>query len=308
MKKFTEALKKATGLPAESLKEVEAALAEMVQEAIAQKEAAIKAAFQEQLNAAYEEADAAITEAEAVADAGYQQAYGIILDYAERLEQQSEAYENAQEEGYEQAYAKIEAIEAEAAAAEGKIYEEFNNKLKQMRDLFVEKIHNYLEMSKAEIYSEARRDILNDPRTAEHRVAIEKIAETVSTYLDDENLVNATSNRIEEANKQIEELRSNIRLIEQRNVTLSMKNQRLDEEVRSAKNLLTESTKTERKERAKNAGNVSGRGQRALESERVISEYHNPQVSKNDDSDDSIMESNQVLNDYLFLSGLTQPE
>lgn len=299
MKKLTEALKKL--FPNQDIHDVEVAVTELVAEARAE----IEAEYNGKLAEAYQQVSEDLAAAEAKAEAGYQQAYEIIMDQQLRLEQQAEAYENAMEEGYEEAWEMLEAEKAKNNNIEVEIYNEFDNKLKQMRSFMVDKVHQFLELQNAEIYEQARRDVLNDPRMLEHRVAMAKIAETVASYLSEDDFAGATSAKLEEANKVIEDLKGHLRVLEARNVRISTQNTKLTESVRGLQTTLTESTKVERKERARIAGNASGRGQRALESEQIIAEYHNPKSNKQEDQLD---ESNDVLNDLLVLAGVVKAE
>lgn len=306
-KKLEQALK---GMfPNEDISPIVKAVSEMVEHAVADRVADLEAEATQKLTEAYEQAEAAIAAVEETAEVGYQQAFTLIEDYARRFEAQAEAYENAQEEGYDEAWEMVKKTEIEKNNVEVEVYKEFNEKLNQMRDLFVEKMNVYLEMAKKEIYEEARREILNDPRTAEHRVAMSRIAETVSAYMSEDDFAGATSARLEEAERNVNELRDQMRALEMRNVRLGTKNQKLEETVNQFNNMLTESAKTEKRERVNKNRTVSGRGQRVLENESVIAEYHNPNTSKTNDQEsegNSLVESNQILDEYLVLSGLKE--
>jgi hypothetical protein len=63
----------------------------------------------------------------------------------------------------------------------------------------------------AKFTNKRKRDILNDPRMAEHKVALDKIVEVTSQYLSDEDFNGATSSKLEEALKSVEEMKGQLR-------------------------------------------------------------------------------------------------
>ena len=296
MNKLYEALAKL--LPADQVREVARAVEEMVAESRAE----LEAEFNTKLNEAYEQVSQELAAAEAVAEEGYQQAYHIISDLQLRLEHQREEFENAMDEGYEEAYQMLQAEQAKKNKLELEIYEEYENKLKQMRSFMVDKLDAFLQLQNAEIYEHARKDILSDPRIVEHKVALDRIIDVVGSYVTEDDFAGATSSKLAEAMKAVEDLKGHLRVVEARNVRLTTQNTTLSEQVREMKTVLNESTKVERKERARIAGNVSGRGQKVVAKDQIISEFALPQPNKSDNQ--TLVESNEVLNDLLVLSGL----
>jgi len=301
MSDFVAILKKL--IPAEHVNEVVKAIENMVNERVAKVEADFNAKLQE----AYDTVSAELAEAEAIAEAGYQQAYDLIMDQQLRIEAMQEEFDNAIDEGYEEAWEMLKAEESKNKDIEVEIYKEFDQKLRAMNDFYVEKIDAFLQLQNAEIYEYARRDILNDPRMVEHKVALDKIVEVAAAYLSEEDFQGATSNKLEEAYGVVQKMREDLRVLEARNVRISTQNTRLQEQVREMHGMLSESTQVERKERARTARSASGRGQRVLGNEQVIAEYNNPQTRRSDD-DQTLIESNDVLNDLLVLSGLKQAD
>ena len=296
-KKITEALRKL--LPADAVREVEAAVNEMMAEA----RAAMEAEYNQKLTETYEQVSQELAAAEETANEGYQQAFEIIQDQELRLERQAEEYEAKMDEGYTEAFEMLQAEKAKNDNIEVELYEEFNSKLKQMHDYMVEALDKYMSVHSAEIYEHAHRDLLNDPRLVEEKVALSKIVEIAAGYATDGQFVGTSHAKLEETIKTVEDLRGHVRVLEARNVRLSGQNNKLNEQVREAQNMINESTKVERKERAKVAGTVSGRGQRVL-GEQVIPEYTNSQGSKVVENDQNLIEANEVLDEMLVLSGL----
>jgi regulator of replication initiation timing len=300
MKKILEALKGL--LPADQLQEVSKAVEEMLGEAKSE----LEAEFNAKLKDAYEKVTEQLEAAEATKETGYKEAYTIIDDLTKRLDTQREEYEAKMEEGFEEAYQMLQTEQEKNKNLEAEIYEEFNGKIKQMRDLMVDKMDEYLHTHNAEIYESARRDLLSDPRMVEHKVALNKIMDVLSHYVSEEDFGNVASNRIEEASKSISDLKSQVQVLEARNVRLSTQNTKLNEQVREMNNVLTESTKTERKERTKVAESASGRGQRVLDSgEKVIAEFANPKLTKAEE-DSQLNEGEDEMRELLVLSGLVR--
>jgi hypothetical protein len=270
MDKILEALKKL--LPEESVKEVASAVDEMLTEA--KKE--LEAEFNTKLEEAYAELSGELKAAEKTAEKGYQEAYAIINDLRNRLEVQREEFETTLEEGFEEAYQMILSERAKNSSIEVDIYDEYDNKLNEMKDYIVEKIDQFLQFKGTEIYEQAKRDVLNDPRMAEHKVALDKIVEIAAGYLSDEDYAFATSTKLADAEKKLEEMTAQIKMMEARNINLSRQNTKLSESVRHHQELVTESRQSEKKERAQKATKVSGRGKLVEDDQtKVISEHHN---------------------------------
>jgi len=276
MDKILEALKKL--LPQESLNEVASAVDEMLNEA--KKE--LEAEFNTKLEEAYSELSAELSTAEKVAEQGYQEAYAIINDLRNRLEVQREQFEQQLDEGYEEAYQLLQAERAKGSALEVDMYDEYDSKLNEMKEYIVDKVDQFLQFKGAEIYEQAKRDILNDPRMAEHKVALDKIVEVAANYLSDEDYAFATSTKLEEAHKTIEDLKANMKLMEARTINLDRQNRKLNEAARRHQEQLVTESRSEKKERAKTATKVSGRGHQQVEETVVIAEHTNNGSRKNE--------------------------
>jgi hypothetical protein len=302
MNKIFEALKKL--LPADQVREVAQAVEEMVAEARAE----LEAEFNANLTRAYDQISEELQQAEAVAEEGYKQAYQIIAGQQLALENAVEEAERAAEEGYEEAWAMIKAEQTKNLSLETKVYEEYNNKLEQMFNFMVEKVDSFLTLQNAEIYEQARTNVLNDPRMVEHKVALDKILEVASQYVSEDDFAGATSAKLNDAQRNVEDLKGHLRVLEARNIRLNNLNKDLNESVRSLKNVLNENTRTERTERTRTAKNASGRGNRALgRGEQILTEHQNTNLPANRRSDDQyLMENDEVLRDLLVLSGVEQ--
>ena len=290
MDKITEALSKL--IPESEIQEVSAAVNEMLEHA----KADLEAEFNQKLEEAYAELTNELTQAEKTAEQGYEEAYAIIGDLRNRLEVQGEEYKAALEEGYEEAYQMLKAEQAKNQQLEVDMYEEYDRKLAEMKEYIVDKVDQFLQFKGSEIYEQAKRDVINDPRMAEHKVTLDKIVDLTSSYLSDEGINAVSSSKLEEASKAVEELKGQLRIMEARNIRLSTENTKLNESVRQAQDLISESKKvatknkkanvvTEQNERIAKAENVTGRGKTTLD-EAVIAEHA---ASPNSDFDQMLI-------------------
>jgi hypothetical protein len=296
--KIVESLKKL--VPADQINEVASAVTEMLSEAKEEMEKE----FNKNLEEAYSQLSQELSEAEKTAYTGYQEAYEIINDLKTRLEVQKAEFEQTLEEGYEEAYQMLLDERNKKSQVETDLYEEYDGKLAEMKAYIVDKVDEFLQQKGAEIYEQARHDLVNDPRVLEHKVALDKIVNIASDYLSDEERTFATSTKLDEARKNIEELKGQLRIMEARNIRLSTDNTRLNESAKKASTMINEQrtnvvlqnkkTKllTEQKERAVKAKNVSGRGHIDTENVKVIAEYNS---------------NNGEANELLILSGVKKP-
>lgn len=281
MDKIVEALKKL--LPESEVGDVSAAVKEMLEQA----KADLEKEYNEKLEEAYAELSNELANAEKTAEKGYEEAYAIIADLRNRLELQGEEYKAALEEGYEEAYQMLKQEREKNNQLEVEMYEEYDKKLAEMKEYIVDKVDQFLQFKGAEIYEQAKRDVLNDPRYAEHKVTLDKIVDLTSDYLSDEDFNAVSSAKLDEVNKQLEEMKGQLRIMEARNIRLSTENTKLNEAVRQAQELITEQKKatetskkeaviSEQKERVEKSEKVTGRGQKSTEDGVVISEYAAP--------------------------------
>lgn len=300
MNKILEAL---SGLlPKDQLNEVNTA----VEQYLAEARAEIEAEAEAKLDEAYKELSAELAQAEKVAEQGYMEAYQMITDLRNRLETQREEFEATLEENYEEAYQMILSERAKNNNLEVEMYDEYDSKFADMKEFVVDKLDEFLQSKGAEIYEQAKRDVLSDPRYAEHKVTLDKIVELASDYLSEDEKTFASSRKLEETTRKVEELQATVKMMEARNIKLSHDNTKLNEQVRHAAELLTEARGTDRNERAKKSKGVTGRGHGALtEDTRVLSEYHNTERrQRNDDDEDGDLMEGVDIKTLRVLSGV----
>ena len=293
MDKIINSLKKI--LPDEQVSEVASAVSEMLAEARQQMEKE----YNKNLEEAYQSLSAELSDTEKTAYQGYNEAYAIINDLQARLENQKGEFESTLEEGYEEAYQMLLAERNSKNSVESDLYEEYDKKLADMKEYIVDKVDEFLQIKGTEIYENAKRDLLSDPRMVEHKVALDKIVNIASDYLTEDEAFFATSSKLDDAKKNVDELRGQLRIMEARNIRLSTENTKLNENVKRASNIINESRNafseskkarvlSEQKERSVKARSASGKGQLVTENVQVIAEYIN----------------GGEVNDLLVLSGV----
>lgn len=297
MDKIVEALKNL--LPENEVNEVANAVGELLEQA----KESLEVEYNQKLEEAYSELTSELAEAEKIAEQGYEEAYSIIGDLRNRLEVQGQEYNSALEEGYEEAYQMLKSERAKNENLEVDMYEEYDRKLAEMKEYIVDKVDQFLQIKGSEIYEQARRDVLTDPRLAEHKVALDKIVNIASNYISNDEY-GVSGERLEEATREVEAMRGQMRILEARNIRISTENTKLNEAVRQANDLITESRRfvakerksaviSEQNERAQKAKNVSGRG--SISSDNVVISEHNNSSAGGSDMDQ-----------LLVLSGLKQ--
>jgi HD-GYP domain-containing protein (c-di-GMP phosphodiesterase class II) len=153
--------------------------------------------YDEKLKEAFTEHQQDLKNAEKVAEESYSHAWEIITDLRDRLEIQKEEFDQALEEGYEEAYQMLQEERAKNDTLEVDLYEEYDRRFSDIKEYMVDKLDQFLQLQGEKYYDMAKRDVVNDPAVAEHKLAFEKIIETVADYISDEDYAFATSSKTE---------------------------------------------------------------------------------------------------------------
>lgn len=290
MDEILEALSKL--LPEDSTKEVAQAVENLIEARVAEVEQQLEEQKDKELSEAYETLTKELKDAESKAEEGFREAAAVIQDLRTRQERMVEEFQSFLEEQYTEAAQLVQVEKERNSTIELELNEAYEKKYDELREWFVDKLHEFLQDKGKDIYETAKRDVLSDPRLIEHRLTLDKIVESVSDYLSDEDYASVTNHKLGEASKQIEELNRRLRVVESRNVRLSTDNTRLSEQVRKSgellkeqAELLEESSRTERIEKAKN---VSGRGNKVSSTDLIRESV----------SDDSEKSSNTLVEGY----------
>jgi len=286
-------------IPQESREKVSQAVDAFLQEATAE----LDAEYDAKLADAYAQAEAKIKHAEEVAEQGYAEAYEIILDQRDRIETLKEEYEHQLEEGYEEAFGMLQQERSKNDTLEIDLCEEYDNRLGEIKEYIVDKVDQFLAIKGEEFFETAKRDVLNDPAMAEHKVALDKILEVASHYLDAEDYNFATSSKLEELHRQVEEQKGQLRILEARNMRLHTENTKLNEVARQAQDVLTEGAKIERSARKNAARNAQSKGQRVVEDVKVIAEHVNAAGEPVADEDPAVSARNKLFQEWRHLAG-----
>jgi hypothetical protein len=310
MEKIVEALSKL--LPEDQISEV----ANAVKSELDTAKTDLEAEFNTKLEEAYAQLSGELKEGEKTAYKGYEEAYTLIQELRNRLEMQRAEAEAALKEGYEEAYQMLLAEKQKNENIEVDMYEKFNEKLQEMHNYFVEKIHQFLEYKGKDIYEQAKRDVLNDPRMAEHKVTLNKIVENVSDYLSDEDYNSVCNSKLNDACKSVEELKGQVRTLSARNIRMSSENDKLTEAVRQYQQMINEATEetttNNKKERIEEAKQATGKGKSAnVDKEQIIGEWKNNEVKiEKSNADKTLVESMDAdaLNSMRVLAGTSKTE
>ena len=304
MDKISEALKSL--LPEDQVNEVADAVKAMISESLSASREELESEFQQKLSEAYTQLESEKAEIESKTEEGYKQAYAIIDDLRGRLEKQKEEFDAFMHTQYEEAYKLIEAEKSKNENESLGLYEAYDKKLQTMKMTMVDKLDQYLQEVMFEIKETVKREVINDPRTVEHKVALDKIVEVAAAYLSDEDYSNATSVKLEENIKAIEEMKGQIRTLEAKNVRLSTQNTMLGEQLKEAKQVITENVVAEeKKEKTESAKNVSGKGTRlGAEQTVVIAEHNSPEPTKVNKDSDEVEVPQSLKEEYQLLAGI----
>jgi len=273
MDKIVEALTKL--LPEDAVADVTEAVKTELESA--------KQSLENEFNAKLEEAYADLSDelkgAEETAIKGYKEAYAIIQDLRTRLSTQQKEFEGSMEEGYEEAYQMLQAEKGKNENIEVEMYDSFDKKLQEMKEYMVDKVDQFLQYKGTEIYENARKELESDPRTSEHKVTLEKIVEAVANYIGEDGAIAADSGKNEELARKFEEIKTQVKILEARNIRLGAENNKLNESVREHQKVITESARSEKKERTERAKNVQGRG-RAVNEAELVAEWTGDKTAK----------------------------
>jgi predicted Holliday junction resolvase-like endonuclease len=294
-------------LPEDAQKEVFAAVEGFVGNARAELQAEYDAKLEEAYGIVAEEKQ----KIEEEGYKGYAEAYQIICDLRDRLEVQREEFEHTLEANYEEAYQMLVEQRAQKESLEVDMYEDYDRKVKEVREFYVEKLEQFLSQKGEEFYEQAKRDVLSDPTMAEHKVALEKILEVASNFMSEEDYHFATSAKLDTLTQQVEELRGQCKIVEAKNFRLSTENNRLTEAVRQNQEVLTENVRGEQKERVKKSKNAEGRGKREPDRVEVIAEHkvpHAPESGEEYDDETRFVEtySPDITDQWSKLAGITK--
>jgi hypothetical protein len=295
-------------IPGDAQKQVSEAVSQFLENALAE----LEEESDKKLEESYKEFKKQQQDAEVIAEQGYGQAWDIICDLRDRLELQKEEFDQALEEGYEEAYQMLQEERAKNDTLEVDLYEEYDKRLNDIKEFMIDKIDTFLSLQGEKYYEMAKRDVRNDPTVAESTTALDRILEVASEYLSDEDYTFATSSRLDAVQKQFDEQKAQLRILEAKNMRLATDNTKLNEALRESHDVINESVnRQERKARIEKAKNAQGRGKSDLDRQVVLGEWNanepvaNKRVDeRNEDFVDAI--GQQVFSDWKYLSGINK--
>lgn len=308
--KTTEHVMKAleSFIPEEAREKVSTAISSLLEKAVAN----IEAEYEQKLEEAYSELHKDKKKAEQIAEEGYAQAWDLICEYKDRLELQREELDRNLDSGFSEAYEMLQEERKKNDTLESELYKEFEDKLENIKTFIVNKMDKFLQLQGNKYEEMVRKDLLNDPLFAEHKKGVERMLEAASTILSDEDYRFASSSKMDRLVREVEELRGQMKIVESKNMRLSMENTKLNESVRHKDSLLTETVKFEKKARLEKAKKVEGRGALEIDRQVVIGEQNSAgePVSRRKNRDERLVEDvAQNVTDYWnYLSGIDRKE
>lgn len=295
-------------IPEDAQKSVEQSITKFLENAVAE----LDKEYSEKLEEAFKKITEEKKADEATAEKGYTQAWTIIEDLRDRLEIQKEEFEQALNDGYEEAYQMLQEERSKNETLEVSLYEEYDKRMSDVKEYMVDKVDQFLALQGNKYYEQAKRDVLNDPAVAEHKLAFEKVLEVAQNFLTDEDFAFATSSRVEGLNKQLTEQKRSIQILEAKNMNLKTQNEQLNEAVKHSMTRLDESKNNERTARTEKARKVEGRGEqhsdRKDQKQVIIGEQKDvagePVVEKVDGRNQHFAESigEDIFSDWKYIA------
>jgi hypothetical protein len=288
-------------VPEETRAQVGKIVTSLLDEAVADQRSEYEAEYNKKLDEAYRIVAEERDKDWLVAEQGYKQAYDIIADLRARLGRQEEEFQETLTEEYEKAYQMILAERQKNDDLQNQLYEEFDGRTQAIKEYMIEMVDKFLGKMGEEYYEVARREVLNDPCLAEHRVAFERVLDVAKDYLSDEDIMLNTNTKVNELERQVETLEYSKRQVEAKNMRLMTENSRIHEYLKETKELIEGNILNEQNARLERASEVQGRGKTLTEPQRevVIGETVDSTVTKDsetvDDEPQTITEQWQVL-------------
>lgn len=274
----------------------------------------LHAQFEAKLKESYAEHQAELEKERAEGEAGYAQAWEIITDLRDRLELQKEEMEQETLKGYEEAYQMLQEERAKNDTLEVDLYEEYDKRFNEVKDFLVEKLDQFLQVEGPKYYERAKRDVLNDPAVVEHKLAFEEMLNIAAKYLSDEDQSFATSAKVENLTKQLEAVKNQSKVLESKNMRLSMENTKLNEAVRQNQEMINEQINLEKKARAERAKKVQGRGDLNVDRQRankevILGEHAGEPVAEHKMESVSLSQQGEkIVDEWTYLSGQSDVE
>lgn len=263
--------------------------------------------MEDKLKEAYSEHKTELDGAEKIAEESYAHAWEIITDLRDRIDRQKEEFEHLQTEGYEEAYQMIQEERAKNDTLEVNLYEEYDRKFEDIKSYLVDKVDQFLQLQGDKYYEMAKRDVTNDPAVVEHKLAFEKVLEVAANYLSDEDYAFATGSKMEAIQKNLDEMKGQMKILEGKNMRLSMENTKLNEAVRQSQELINEQVVVnDKKARVEKARKVEGRGESHSDRQKQVVIAENTEEPVVEQKEEKV--GHDKFADWKHLAGLTPRE
>lgn len=247
-------------LPEDAVNTISGQITSTIKEYKTQVENELKEEFQEKLDEAYNEIKKTRESLNEEMKLGYTQAYDLICEYKDRLRIQHEEHERMMDEGFQEAYDMLEEEKQKNTTLEMELNEEYEQKYQSLKKWYAQKLDQFLPTQREKYIEAVKKDLLNDPTFAENKLAFDKMLEAAATVLSEEDFAVGSKAKLDTVAKENEDLKGKLKILESRNMRLSMDNNKLQESVRLTESRILKESVEEKKERIKKAKKVEGRG------------------------------------------------
>jgi hypothetical protein len=263
-------------LPDEAQEKVASAVSSIIDDLSAEHEAAYNDKLAEAYAQMSEENEANVKKAEAE----FEKAYSIINDLRNRFEIHHEELE-------------------------GRLYEEYDARLKDIKEYMVDKVDEFLAIQGEKFYEMAKQEVINDPAIVEHKVAFDKIVDVVGGYISDEEMLFNTSVKVDGLHESLEKVSKEKRLLEAKIIRLESDNNKLNEVAGEAQQLLEEQMLNEQKEWVERSRNAEGRGEVSdKEREVLLGEYASKETTTEINEHSQYSEPETIVEQWQHLAGM----
>lgn len=189
--------------------------------------------------------------------AGLTAARQVILELQAKLDRQRQEMEQQMESGFEEAYQMLQQERQKNQTLEVQLYEEYDDKLKDIKEYIVTKVDQFLRIKWEELTAagDDRQAALlqswRDAVPAAYLVesAINDRNDMATLVYEGKDIKPETTKPADERNDKIAELKAQMRILEAKNIRLNTQVKRLEEQVRQTSQIMVEQGESIKKER-----------------------------------------------------------
>jgi hypothetical protein len=309
MSKFTKQIMESFKgmVPEDKTQLVESAVNEMVSQ-VTEK---VKAEYEAQLEESYKEWDqqvkmvkteakTSLTEAEAVAYEGYEEAKTLLQEKEQEIANLKAEFDTFLKEQYKDAKEMLDVETGKNEEIEQRLYESYSKQIEDIKEDLVNKIDSFIG-DKVEVIAESvRKELKNSPEVLESKVAFDQIKNIVSSTLTAQDFSEKAGDKVEALEEQVQRMESELKALKAKNLRLATENH----DYEKSSKLVNESSENERRDAERRIAermkeNVEGHGKIVMED--LITETVDKSKAPKDEPISEV--SNQ---DWRHLAGLNK--